>query len=41
LNFVVSGGRKSSKFSFEHIWDCGITSISYQGEAANRSMCLV
>lgn len=38
LYFVVSGGRESSKFSFEHIWDRGIAPISHQGEAANRSM---
>lgn len=37
----VSGGRESSKFSFEHIWNCDITPISYPGEAANRSMYFV
>ncbi|KAH1201033.1 Protein NRT1/ PTR FAMILY 4.5 [Glycine max] len=30
------GGMESIKFSFEHIWNCDITPISYPGEAANR-----
>ena len=38
LNFIVSGGRESGKFSFEHIWNCSTAPISHLGETASRSM---